>query len=177
MLREVLNDEGGEFTAANVRVITPAEPPPLASSWVIIVVAFTTFGGIIGIGHAVLREMTDHRITTVEELRTWTGVDSVIGISKVKRGAWRADDRFPAYLQPAYTKASGFIYDTVAKIAVRLQSGTNRRNGWIICITAPNEGSGVSTIAAHLARIFAESGQRTLLLDSNGRSTPTGRSR
>jgi Mrp family chromosome partitioning ATPase len=174
VLRQALGDAGGDFYAANVRVITPAEPPLLASSQFMILVAFTVFGGVIGVGHALYGEMNDRSLRTIEDVQRSTRVDGVVGILKVKADGWKVDEAFPAYLQSAYTKVSSHAYDIISKVAIKLQDGANRRSGWIIGIASPAEDTGASSIAVHLARIIAESGQRTLLLDANWRKSATG---
>jgi Mrp family chromosome partitioning ATPase/capsular polysaccharide biosynthesis protein len=174
VLRQALGDVSGDLSAANVRVITPAEPPLLASSRVMILVAFTVLGGVIGIGHALYGEVNDRSLRTIEDVRRSTGFDDIVGIPKVKAGGWKVDEALPAYLQPAYRKVSSHTYGSLSKVAVKLQDGTNRRSGWIIGIASPTQDTGASSIAVHLARIIAESGQRTLLLDANWQKSSTG---
>jgi Mrp family chromosome partitioning ATPase len=174
LLRQALGGSGEDFSAANVRVITPAEPPLLASSRLMVLVTFTAFGGLAGIAHGLCREMTDHRLRTVEDVKRATGVDAVVGLSRVKTAGWRVEASFPPYLQPAYTKISEPIYEGLSKVAVGLQHGGNRRSRWIIAVGTPTEGTGASSIASHLARIIAESGQKTLLLDANWQKRAPG---
>ncbi len=59
--------------------------------------------------------------------------------------------------------------DAVARAAVYLQSTRMNSSGTMIGITAVSDGEGASSIAAHLAKTFAQSGQKTLLIDANWR--------
>ncbi len=137
----------------------------------VLVVAFIGFSGIAGVGHSLLRELTDHRLRTIEDVQASTGLDRAVTVHEVKTQAWKMDHSVSEHLQPAYTKVSICAYDAMAKLAVRLRDRQTHQNGWIIGVAAPTEGAGTSLIAAHLARIIAESGQRTILLDANWQKT------
>ena len=67
-------------------------------------------------------------------------------------------------------KGSASMSDALAKAAVYLQSTRMSSNGSLIGVTSLKEGEGASSIAAHLARTFAQSGQKTLLIDANWRA-------
>jgi Mrp family chromosome partitioning ATPase len=63
----------------------------------------------------------------------------------------------------------------MAKLAVMLHDGGGHRAGWVIGVASPAAGAGVSLVAAQLARVIAETGQKVLLVDANWRKSPTGR--
>jgi capsular polysaccharide biosynthesis protein len=174
LLRQALGGSGGDFSAANVRVITPAESPLLASSRVMILVSLSALGGVAGIADGLCREMTDRCLRTVEDVNRTTGIDGVVALSEVKTAGWKVEANFPSYLQPAYTKIAESVYEGLSKVAVGLQHGGSRRSRLIIAVGTPTEGTGASSVASHLARIIAESGQKTLLLDANWQKPAAG---
>jgi hypothetical protein len=169
LLQRAYSDSPGQFSSANVRVITPAEPPLIPNSILTFVLAFTCIGGVAGIGHGLMIHMKDHGLRSVEDVKRCVGVDRVAAVPNVTLRAWVTKEPVPGYLQPAYLCVSPLLEEAMARMAVRLLDGQNRRGGWIVGIAAPADGTGVSTIAAHLARVFAQSGRKTLLVDANWR--------
>jgi Mrp family chromosome partitioning ATPase len=158
------------FTGA--RVITQAEPP-LDRSWpsTFMALALGGLGGAaIGFVRSLLSEVTDRSIRTCSDLQRATGLDCVAEIKRIKDGQWKRADGKTGDLQKAYLKSSASMSDAVAKAAVYLQSTRMNSDGSLIGITALKEGEGASSIAAHLARTFALSGQKTLLIDANWRA-------
>jgi Mrp family chromosome partitioning ATPase len=159
------------FTGA--RIITPAEPP-LDRSWpsTFIALALGGLGGAaIGFARSLLREVTDRSIRTCSDLQRSTGLDCIAEIKRIEDRQWKRADGEAGELQRAYLKNSASMSDAVAKAAVYLHSTRMNSNGSLIGITALKEGEGASSVAAHLARTFALSGQKTLLIDANWRAT------
>jgi polysaccharide biosynthesis transport protein len=155
------------------RVITQAEPPT-ERSWprMILVLAVAAFGGAAGgIGHALLRQATDHSLRTVEDAQRSTSLERIAGVPKIERQAWKIGEPRQGGLQPAYARDAVTLREVMGKVAVRLQGGQSHRSRSIIAVAAPTDGAGTSSVAAHLARIIAESGQKTLLVDANWRKT------
>jgi len=160
---------------ANARVITSAEPP-LERSWpraVIVLVIAAAGGAVGGIGHALIRVAMDHSLRTVQDVQRLTGLDCIAGVAtrgeRAERtsGACESLQAVEQGLQTVYLQRLRGLYDAMVKVAVRLQADQSKRNGVIIGVVAPTKGAGASSVAAHLARIIAESGQRTLLVDAN----------
>jgi uncharacterized protein involved in exopolysaccharide biosynthesis len=157
---------------AGARVITQAEPP-LERSWpsAFIALALGGLGGAaIGFGRSLWRQVADRSIRTCSDLQRATGLDCVAEIRWVKERQWKRTDHKAGDLQEAYLRNSASMGDAVARAAVYLQSTRMSSNGSLIGITALKEGEGASSIAAHLARTFAQSGQKTLLIDANWRA-------
>jgi Mrp family chromosome partitioning ATPase len=159
-------------SSPDARVITSAVPPidrswPRSSLVLAIAVACGAAGGL---GHACLRQALGRAPLTVEDVRLSTGLDQVVGIPMVTRArAWKCADSPQQDLQPAYTKSSAGIYVPIGRVAVRLQEEPSRESKSIIAVAAAIDGAGASSIAAHLAKTVAGSGQRTLLVDANWR--------
>jgi Mrp family chromosome partitioning ATPase/capsular polysaccharide biosynthesis protein len=157
---------------AGARVITQAEPP-LERSWpsIFIALALGGLGGAaIGFGRSLWRQVTDRSIQTCGDLQRTTGLDCIAEIRRVKERQWKKTDHKVEDLQEAYLRDSATVSDAMAKAAVYLQSTRMNSSGSLIGITALKEGGGASSIAAHLARTFARSGQKTLLIDANWRA-------
>ena len=171
LLQRQYMETSDRLASAAARVITPAEAPS-KKSWprAFVVLAVAAAGGIAGgMGHALLRQATDSTLRTVEDVWRASGVDIIAGIPRIKRRSWRTTRFRQNGLQPAYTNVSAKITETMGKFTVRLQGRQTRRSGFIIGVVAPTASAGTSSIAANLARIVAESGQRTLLVDANWR--------
>ena len=158
---------GPEFSSLGMRVITPAEPP-LRPSWPrpsLLVAVAILLSGVIGIGHAVLREVTNHSLRSVSEAQRVTGLDCVIPIPKVESSAWLASPAHAQASQPAGGAALQEFGKAIVRLVLQLREAPNRPV--VVAVVAPAEGAGVSSVAAHLAAALADSGDRTLLVDAN----------
>ncbi|MBV9243742.1 MAG: hypothetical protein JO366_02915 [Methylobacteriaceae bacterium] len=153
---------------SGARVISPADAPA-QRSWpraVSILAIFAACGAIGGMGRALLRQATDRSLRTVEDVQRLTRPNRVIGVSKIRRWAWKIEKSRRKDLQLAYVRGSAGLHLAMSKLAATSQ-GKGRRSGWIMGVAAPTPGAGASSVAAHLARIIAETGQKTLLIDAN----------
>jgi len=160
-----------QFSLPGARVITPAEPP-LDRSWPLafLVLPLTMVGGAAGgLAYSLLRQVTDQTLRNCRDLQRATGLDCLAEVGLVKQHGWLTIHHEPDDLQSSYVKASAPFGDAIAKAAVYLQATRLNSNGSVIGVTALEEGVGSSSVAAHLARVFAQSGQKTLLLDANWR--------
>ena len=155
-------------------MITPAEPIFTPSSQIVVVLVFTAIGGAAGfrgrVNQASNGPPSEHgRGCAAINRRGPCGGGS-------DRETGRLDNRkissgvFAASLPETATP----LYDAVSKLAVRLRDGQIWPTGWIIGVATSTDGAGTSTVAVHLAKIMAESGQKTLLLDANWRKPSTG---
>jgi uncharacterized protein involved in exopolysaccharide biosynthesis len=171
LLQRRYTESVDQFSFPAARVITRADPP-VERSWpraiLLLAIGFAC-SAAGGIGHSLLRQVTDHSLRTVEDVQRSTSLDHVTGIPKIKRRSWKTGKFRQKGLQPAYVRGSASFYDATVRLAVRLQGGQGNRSGLIIGVVAPTAGAGASLVAAHLARIIAESGQKTLLIDANWR--------
>ena len=159
--------------SGGTRVIVAADLPA-ERSWprTLLVLAFAAVGGALGgIGHALFRQVTDRSLRSVEDVRHSATIDCIAAFPKIEERSWQFEETRHAGLQTAYVKSSAGLYDPIGKIAVRLQWGRGHRSRSMIGVIAPTDGAGTSSIAAHLARIIAESGQKTLLVDANWRKS------
>jgi uncharacterized protein involved in exopolysaccharide biosynthesis/Mrp family chromosome partitioning ATPase len=163
--------EAADLSIPTARAITLAEMP-IDRSWpqMAVVLAIAAVGGAAaGIGHALLRTATKKSLRTVEDVRQATSLDRIAAVSKISKRRWQTASSGEEGLQPVYKKISTSVYDAMGKVAVRLQTGQSQRSGLIIAVAAPTRGAGASSVAAHLAGVIAECGQKTVLVDANWR--------
>jgi capsular polysaccharide biosynthesis protein len=155
--------------SSGARVITPAQPPT-ERSWprVVLLLAIAAMAGAAGgIAHALLRNATDHRLMTPEDVQRSTDIERITTVPKM---SWETVGKScQDGLQPAYVRFSATLYGAMGKVAVGLLGRQRQRSGVTIGVVAPTGGAGASSIAAHLAKVMAESGQKTLLIDANWR--------
>jgi capsular polysaccharide biosynthesis protein len=156
---------------AVARVITAAQPPT-ERSWpraLLILAAAAAGGALGGIAHALLRHLTDNRLMTAEDVHRSTDIERII---TVPRMSWHtSEESGQESLQPAYVRWSARFSEAMGKAAVWLHGLQRQRGALTIGVVAPTEGAGASSVAAHLAKVIAESGQRTLLVDANWRKS------
>ena len=202
-LQRAYTEHDQQFSSLGPRVITPAEPPA-ERSWprAFLVLAVAAAGGAAaGIGHALIRQAVDHRVTTLDDAQRSARFDRVAGVPRIEGRGWKTSTQvlpgWPAALisyrrwlprsapqaqahhetparglQPAYVRCSAILNDAIGKVAVGLLGRQTHGGGMIVGVAAASGGAGASSIAAHLARIIAESGQKTLLVDANWRKLP-----
>jgi len=160
--------------SSGARVITPAEPP-MERSWpraMLVLAIAAACGAAGGIAHALIKQATDPRLMTPEDVQRSTEINRITTIPKL---SWKTIEQSDQeILRPAYVKWSPRLYGAMGKVAVRLQARSQRRRrkqqgAVIIGVVAPMEGAGASSVAVNLAKVIAESGQRTLLVDANWR--------
>jgi succinoglycan biosynthesis transport protein ExoP len=175
--------EGSSFPGARVitSAVAPAERSWPRASLVLAVAAACGLAG--GIGHALLRQVTDHRLRTVADVEASAARAFVVGVPNLKKGILSGSGNSQREgLQPTYAIALTGVHDLMGKVAAKLPAVVNNHNKSknvavrtqggstsIVGVVAPTDGSGASMIAADLARLIAESGQRTLLVDANWR--------
>lgn len=169
LLQRTHSDFSASSLIPSARVITAAEPPrrPSWPSTVLVAALSIVAGGVAGVGHALARQVINHPLTTVEDVRRSTGIDRVAGIPRIRRGRWKVLKRCEQFLQPVYSKGALELLSSLSKIAARMRGVQGRQAGFVIGVASPLAASGTSTVAIHLARLIAATGQRTLLVDAN----------
>ena len=116
-------------------------------------------GLMSGIGLALVRDWTDHRIRSADEVQAMLGVP-VLGViphmegknTARERGRLVADDPVSGIAE-AYRTVRTTLYFGI---------GSNPRT---ILVTSPESGDGKTTLVSNLAITMAQSGQKVLLLD------------
>ena len=164
------------------RVITRASPPSAKSSpkSFLILTAATMGGLVLGLGLAMLREISDRVFRTGNQVETQLKTECVAIVPMIKLGAKAAPVRTRAAADPAASRIIApkpgllrYVIDSplspfaesirAVKVSVDL-SGAAKSNKVIgITSSLPNEGK--STIAASLAQLSAHGGARVILVD------------
>ncbi len=145
----------------NVRVLEPAriEDSPIKPKKALVLLAALMCGCLGGLGLAVMREWQDARLREPEEIPGFLGtpVVSVVPrinprLSPVTRGQiTHVDSRSP-------------VAEAYRSIRTSLKLG-QASDAKTILLASPAPGDGKSTTASNLAIAFAQSGERTLLID------------
>lgn len=173
LLQRAHSDFGASLIPS-ARVITAAEPPR-RRSWppTVLTVALSIMaGGVAGVGHALIKQAMNHRLIRVEDVHRSTGLDRIVGIPRIPRRRWNVVGPCEQSLQPVYSKDAPELHSSLSKIAARMRGVQGRQGGFVIGVVSPLGKSGSSTVAVHLARIIAATGQKTLLVDANWQKPP-----
>jgi uncharacterized protein involved in exopolysaccharide biosynthesis/Mrp family chromosome partitioning ATPase len=157
-----------QLSFSSARVITSAEAPRSWPRPILVLAIAAACGAVTGIAHALFRQARDHSLGTREDVQRSTGPCHIASVSKIKMRAWKSGS-LRRDLQHAYMIFSPNLYSAMGKLAVTLQGRRSRQSGLIIGVAAPTPGTGASSVAAHLSRVIAETGQKTLLVDANWR--------
>lgn len=160
---QALEDIGLKEGAPSVRAVqvvpfeTAALPKsPSSPSYPLNLAAGAVLGLLAGYGLALWRRMADSRLRTVAEAEEASGA-SVIGIipkTPVLQGASRS-------------RASGPSVESLRQLRTNLRFVDVDHPPRRIVITSANPGEGKSTVCANLARLLADSGQPTVVVDAD----------
>ncbi len=164
--RQYMN-AGQQVVSADARIISAAEPP-LRKHWpraFLVLIAAAGAGGLIGSGHALIRQATDRTLYSVDDVRRLTQLGFVYDAPNISR--WVTETGGSSPLQRSYRVRSPHLEDWLAKIVVRLTDNGAEEGARIVGVAATTPGAGASLIAAHLARILTTNGFKTLLIDAN----------
>jgi Mrp family chromosome partitioning ATPase len=123
---------------------------------------------------ALLREAVDDFLHTEDDLRRLEGVDRVASLAKSRLPVRRKDKTNQSGFQPVYMADSRIAYETMARLAVTLNDCGTHRGAVVFGLGSPTRGAGTSLLAAHLARVLSETGQRVLLIDANWKRKSAG---
>ncbi|HWP39621.1 MAG TPA: polysaccharide biosynthesis tyrosine autokinase, partial [Tepidisphaeraceae bacterium] len=121
-------------------------------------------GALAGTGLAFLRDWTDQRLRSAEEVKHVLGLP-VLGIVPHMSGARDVRQRgLHLHLEPMSDVAEA--YRTIRTAVYFGQTGSIART---ILITSPSPGDGKTTLVSNLAIAMAQAGNRILLLDADFR--------
>jgi capsular exopolysaccharide synthesis family protein len=158
---ENLEWQAGEDTSAiRVEVINgprldadPVAPQALNN------LALGMMGGLIlGAGSAVVREIADSTIRSAEILRTLSSAPVLARIP--------LDGRVPARAGPFVSAGDSPRTEALRQVRTLLQSAAAEQSLKTLAVTSAVPGEGRSATACSLALLFAETGQRVLVVDA-----------
>lgn len=145
-------------------ILQPAVPAERSYKKEISIVGFAAFVGLaFGLGLVFLIQVADDRFVTVSEVTDRFG-DSIVGqvpevkaLRKVKNTGLLRDADDAHGLAESYRSL---------RSAILFLPAANHRPK-VLLVTSPVPGEGKSTVAANLARTFAQGGSRVLLVDAD----------
>jgi succinoglycan biosynthesis transport protein ExoP len=151
-----------ELSAApDVRLLDSAVPPtrPVRDQILLIIVG-GMFGGLgLGIALAILLDRVDTRIRYPDQVTHDLGL-SILGAVPLlvtgRDGKPRPDD-------------AAHVLEAMRSIRMALLYAHGAAGPFITTVTSPGSGDGKSFVSANLARTFASTGRKTLLIDGDNR--------
>jgi polysaccharide biosynthesis transport protein len=148
-----------ELSAApDVRVLDTAVPPtrPVRDQ-MIVIIAGGAFGGLaLGLALALLLDRFDRRIRYPEQVTQDLRLPILGAIPMLRAGKHRQEDMEQ-------------LLESVRSVRMGLLYAHGAAGPFVTTVTSPGSGDGKSFLSAQLARSFALSGRRTLLIDGDNR--------
>jgi polysaccharide biosynthesis transport protein len=168
--------------STNITVVNPARVPPPSrpkSPNILLYYAAAVAAGLIfGAGVALIRDFTDTRVRSLEELERLTGTPLLGLIPEIgkERGLSRRRRR-KAYAKTTNAEhalqiATPSYIDTPFAEALRslrtsLMLSRSSSAPQVLLVTSSNAGEGKSTVSLNLAMVLAQQGVRVLLVDAD----------
>lgn len=169
--------------STNITVVNPARVPPpnrpKSPNILLYYAAAIVIGVIFGAVAALLRDLSDTRIRSLEELERLTGAP-LLGLIPERGGTRRlARDRRRS-LASARTKNSGHelqiatssysgspFAEALRSLRTSLMLSRSSSAPQVLLVTSSNAGEGKSTVSLNLAIVLAQQGARVLLVDAD----------
>jgi capsular exopolysaccharide synthesis family protein len=121
-------------------------------------------GGVLGAGLALLRDRSDQRMRSIEEIQSIIGLP-ILGVVPAMSGRRTAVARaMTVHLDPRSTVAEAY-----RTIRTTVYFGANGNPCKTMLVTSPEPGDGKTTSASNLAIAIAQTGRHVLLLDADFR--------
>jgi polysaccharide biosynthesis transport protein len=134
-------------------------PKPVKPNKVLIMAAALMLGWLLGVGLAMMREWQDVRLRTPEEVLALLGTPIIATVPRINTRLSSV-----ARGQIVRLDARSAVAEAYRSIRTSLHLGAGA-GGKTILVCSPTPGDGKSTTASNLALAFAQTGERTLLLD------------
>lgn len=116
-------------------------------------------GLILGYAIAFIRKSVDQRIRTVNEIEELTGAGALAVIPESKELAQQREG--------GDMRKLGVASESIRQLRTNLRFVSVDKQPRTFVVTSANPGEGKSTVSANLARVMAESGTKTLLVDAD----------
>jgi len=160
-------------TLADVRILEKAVPPTRPTSNtapLLIIAAFLSSLGL-GVGGAVARERTDHRVRYPDQVSQAMGLPILGAVSHVQRNGKRRWFGSFKRSRPAEAEGENGLHAVEAFRGIRLNVhySAGAASPLLLTVTSPGRGEGKSFVSANLALAFSAVGYRTLLIDGDVR--------
>lgn len=155
----------GDVKASNIRFVDRAEAAltPFSPVWTKTILNCVLLGLFLGISLSYASYFMDDRMKRVEDVEHKLGMPVLTVVPPVTMRL--ASDRSRVVEKQPFCPSSEAFRSLRASLALRPEWAGCRR----LMITSTTAGEGKSTVAANLAIVLAQSGQRTLLIDADMR--------
>lgn len=151
-----------ELSAApDVGILDSAVPPSTpVTDQIFMIIAGGLFGGLgLGIGLALLLDRFDHRIRHPDQVTRELGLQILGAVPLVRSDKSGKPE----------PESAGHLIEALRSVRMNLGYAHGSAGTFITTITSPGAGEGKSFLSANLAKSYAESGHRTLLIDGDTR--------
>lgn len=161
LVQDIESDGGTKEALVGLTVVNgpSALPTPISPRTKLLIALGLVIGLVLGLAVALLREVFDTTVRSVERLRGLTGVP-VLGVITVDAAAKKA----PLIVESG---ARSLMAESFRQLRTNLQFVNVEEPAAVIVVTSSVAGEGKSTSAANLAIAFAEAGSRVLLADAD----------
>ena len=122
------------------------------------------FGLVLGLGLALIRDMTDQRLQGAEEIAAAMG-GPIVGAVPAVRGRSAASCGQVVHLDPSCP-----VSEAYKGIRTALYFSAPNGQAKTILVTSPAPGDGKSTLVSNLASAMAQAGQQVLVMDCDFRN-------
>ena len=152
--------------ALNISILEVARPAgsPVKPKKARVMAMALVLGLMLGGGLALLRDWTDHRLRSADEISAVLGVPVIGTIPSMSKKDSITDRGQRVLLKP--TSAAAEAYRT---IRTAVYFGAPKGQAKTLLITSPAPGDGKTTLVSNLAITMAQASQRTLILDADFR--------
>jgi succinoglycan biosynthesis transport protein ExoP len=152
----------------NITVLEPAKAglTPVRPKRTMVLAQALMLGLLLGCGLSYLRDLTDQRLSSVEEVQTRLGLN-ILGVLPHMLGGETASVRG----QKVQLDPMSDIAESYRTIRTAIYFGAPEGKTKRILITSPAPGDGKTTCASNLAIAMAQAGQRVLLMDCDFRKS------
>lgn len=159
--KETSAEQKGGIQTADARIISRADVPgqPWFPKWIIILPIIVFFSTILGVAVAFVAEHLDHGFRSGVQFEQETGVP-VLALIPLLAENLRPADYLVQRMMSAFAESVRNVYTSIL-----LGQGERPIKRLVITSAQPSEGK--STLALSLARMFAISGQKTLLVEAD----------
>jgi len=163
-IREVnVTEDAGALNITILETARPALTPTEPRKARILAVALV-LGLMLGGGAAFLRETTDHRLRTADEVMACLGAPLLGDVPRMPRRESPTERARKVALDPSSAVAEAFRNIRTA-VFCKVPSSPSR----VIQVTSAMSGEGKSTVVSNLGIAMAQCGQRVLIVDADFR--------
>ncbi len=158
--------EGGE--TGGVRIIDAATRPytPVSPQRKRAVFLAAIIGLMLGILSAVIADRFDDSVQTPDEVRHRLHLPILGSIPRVRDALFGRSER-QRFRLISHVEPQSLVAEAFRSLRTNIAFARAHQDLRTIVLTSPGPGDGKSTVACNLATIFAQQGQRTLLIDAD----------